>query len=1001
MAHDFLSDEQMDQAMSAATDIDPQSAVQVPGMKKVVGALIDDVPNKPGDDSIQPDYNSPIEAVAFAAPKAAMSATDAIANGVAHTDFGKLVGNEIGTLGKQVAVGPGSPAKPGALQRIAKAIGLPEGTKAEEMIELTAKGLKDRHSDLKQSDLVLLRQKANGPKKGYLSTTVDDNRGSSAFAEGGEVSSPDFIPDEQFNKMTENQSTVVNSAQNQTSAPDFIPDDQFKSDEETYSTPGQQVGAALEGAARGLVGPIAPLAEQAFSQAVFNQSPEETSKHIRAREEANPTLSKVSEGAALLGSMFTGTGEAALAAKAGEVLTKGLEGASLASKIGSGAAKAAIENMFIQGSDEASKMILRDPNSSVQTAVTNIGLAGLLGGTVGGTIEGTSAALKGLTGAHKIGQLVEDFKGRINEHIANPEPQFALNQELTDHYNNIRQVADDVYGPTGLKAVDIQKSMPEMSEKITNQTSEIAQKLEDSVAKMTKDSYKYPARLTGKLQEDLSNFKNVLSNAKSPSEIFNATQDLKQTLQGYAKFDKFVKPVDEAYDFVRDSKKLAFDLRNSLEDKAVWGKAAERQQAINRAFSEFKPALQDFEKKFTTEISGERVVDPGKIATYINQLGKPSAEIKQSMLSNFLDASEKYGKVINDTHANLGIESPLQPSSLAFANSTLKRKSTGAKLADIFINKGLTDAGGKGIGAAIGAGVGRALGVSAEIGALIGTHALGPFFSSVLPSLAKAMVGTAAKGEAFIKASNYAASVAKGELLADKAVSGLFKEGHDVLPSSAIPTEKDISKLDKILKGLQLNANSLINSGDQIGHYLPQHAASIGETASTATQYLNSLRPDNDPKAPLDNRIKPAPYQTAEFVNSLKIAQQPLLVLDKLKKGNLAMKDVMELKTLYPDLYKQLSGKITGEIVKQTQKGIHVPYKTRMGLSLFLGQPMDSTMSPASIIAAQSNAASQQSPQQGTPGKAPSAASTKELTKIPGSTRTPSQARQYNQQTKD
>lgn len=809
---------------------------------------------------------------------------------------------------------------------------------------------------------------------------------------------PDFIPDDQFTSSPKSIPQVDNSAPKQTLTKllDFIPDNEFHSDTEQYETPSQQILTGLEGAAKGIAGPIAPIAEQVVNKQLFNQSPEQTSKNMLARENANPNISKVSEGAALLGSMYFGVGEAGLVAKAGEALTKGIQGATLASKVGSGAAKAAVENMMFQGSDEASKMIMHDPETSSQTALAHLGLAGLLGGALGGGLEVAKAPLG------KLGQVMEDFKGRMAEHTELGDPAMALKNELSSHYSNLKQVADDVYGPSGIKAADIEKAMPEMSEKIQNTIAVNSQVLEGAVKKMSEDTYRYPQRLTSKLVDDLNQFKKLIAEAKSPTEIFNATQELKQQLQSYAKFDKFIKPTDDAYDFVKESKRLAFDLRNHLEDKNIWGKAAERQQEINKAYSEFQGPLKDFEKKFTEVVDGENVVSPGKVQTYINSIGKASAEIKQNMLANFLNASEKYQRVISDSHANLGIPSPIIHSPLNQAWATINKKTTGAKLADIFINKGLSDTAGKTMGAGIGAAASHGLGISKEIGALIGAHALGPFFSSVLPALAKPLMSLASHPQAFKEVSEYGASVAKGERLLNKGVANVFIEDKDVIPPSQMPTDKDTAKLDKLLNGLRVNANALLNIGGQAGHYLPAHMGPLANMAGNTVQFLNSQRPQTTPDMPLDSHIKAAAYQANDYNRLLKLAQQPMMALDMMKKGTLNHHDVQALQTMYPSLYKNMMQKLTNEMVAHKDKGKQIPYKTRMGMSLFMGQPLDTTMTQPSIYAAQIGKASSPSSQSATQQqKPPSASSTKELTKAPAANRTPSQARQYNQQTKD
>lgn len=953
MAHDFLTDEQMNAALSD----DPQVANMLPGAKKMLSATIDDVPNKPGDDSIQPDYNSPIEMIGAAIPGKLISATDAIANGISHSEFGKLVGNEVGSIGRNVGKG---------IKVVAEA--------APEYGKVTS-SVKDAG---KPSYGKVAWDKGTDPSYGKVVRK----------AEGGAItapSTPDFIPDDQMAQLapTEQGSPAE--------SPDFIPEaqmNQMEAKQNKFSTPTEQIKTGLEGAAQGFAGPLAPLAEEGV-MGLMGQSKEETDKNMLARQEANPYIHAGAEAAGLAGSLYTGVGEAALAAKSANALFKGLEVGGLASKIGSGAARAAFENMIVQGGDEASKLIKNDPNASAQTAIANVGLAGLLGAGIGGAASGAGHLIQNKI--HSAGQLAADFKGRIAEHLDNPNPEATLQRELGDHYSAIKKVSDDVYGPEGLKAQDIAKVMPEMSPKMGEQASQITDDLASKIESMAKDTHRYPPRLTQRLGGDVQAFQSAVSQAKSPEEIFNATQELKQTLQSYSKYDKFVKPVDEAYDFVRDSKKLASQLRESLEDKSVWGKAAERQQAINKAFTDFKPALEDFEKKFTAEVGGERIIDPAKITTYLNQLGKSSSVIKQSMLENFIKASEKYGNVISDTHANLGIESPIKPSSLSFTNSTLNKKTPGARLADIFIAKGLGDAGGKTAGGVVGATLGHLVGMG-EIGALIGSHTLGPLFSSTLPAIIKPMLESAASSRGLQHAADYVANVAKGDSLLTKAANNVFKEGESVLPKAQIPTEKEISKLDKILRQLRVDGAPLMGLAGHTDHYLPNQAAALTSSASTAAGYLNSIRPDTDPKSPLDPKIKAAPYQVAQYTQALKIAQSPNIVLDKLKAGTLTQSDVATLNAIYPDLARQMRDKVTAGMIESKNKGKVVPYKTRMSLSLFLGQPMDSTLTPTSVIASQGASMNQpggQAPQQGSQKGVKSSPA---LQKVSDIYRTPNQA---------
>jgi hypothetical protein len=256
------------------------------------------------------------------------------------------------------AFGQENPEIGGAFGKIAKKYG------STEIKDLLAQ------PDLTPQERALLTQRANKPKN---------------YADGGEVE-PEGL--NEFLASPESQPGVVNPSEpeglNEFLAPELK--------EAQYGTFGQQAKTALEGAAQGLVGPAAPAIEQGLGV-----NPED----IRARAETNPMIHGASElvglvapafatrGASLLERAGLGAAAEALPAVAKATQFGALEaiqaklgltaGETLASKIGTGAAKAAIDNMLISGSDETSKMILQDPNQSAQTAIANIGIAGVLG----------------------------------------------------------------------------------------------------------------------------------------------------------------------------------------------------------------------------------------------------------------------------------------------------------------------------------------------------------------------------------------------------------------------------------------------------------------------------------------------------------------------------------------------------------------------------------------------------------------------------------------------
>jgi len=748
---------------------------------------------------------------------------------------------------------------------------------------------------------------------------------------------------------------------------------------QTHGGAGQQALAGLEGAAESATFGLSTKAETATGLT--------TPEDIRSRRELYPGTHMAGQVAGLLAP--TGAAGALEKAGAGAAKLAGLGAAeTIGGKVAESAVKGFVETALLQSGDEVSKMFTNDPTQSVGTAAANIGLSGILGGGIGGGLGAVNPLWKATAG-DRMGQFLEDFKTRMKSNVANPDPASHLGDELGNYYKNITGMADEVYGPKGLKAQEIEKLTPPLNEKILNSSQELASKLEKNIAEMRANPEAYPERLVNQYERQANRISEAVTNPQATSgSIFDAVQTTKQWAQDFSKDARRISKFEPEYEFAQKTIDLSKELRPMLEDADIWGKAGTRQQSINKAFTEYLPALKDFEKKFTAEIGGDRVIDPTKVSSYLNQLGKPNAELKQEMLGNFLKASEKYRGTIADTHRNLGIENPFEHASTAAAQATLEKLTPGAKAADYLYKKGLANLAGESIAAAIGAGVGSMVG-HGGFGAIISQKALGPVLSRLLPALAKPFTENPVFADAAKAAIDYGTTVLKGEAAISRATKSIFKSGETVLPTKMYPTQKEKEKLDKQLKTAQSDPSVLMNVGGTTGHYMPDHQTVMAQTAMTAVNYLNSLRPNVDKKGPLDSEIEPNPAQKAVFDRALDIAEQPLVVLDSIKEGTLTPQDVKSLSTMYPGLYGRLVDKINNDMVEHVSKENPISYKTRLGLSLFLGQPLDSTMTPQSIIAAQPKP--QQAPQM---GGMHAKHSTEQLSKLPGSYATPNQARQ-------
>jgi len=205
---------------------------------------------------------------------------------------------------------------------------------------------------------------------------------------------------------------------------------------------------------------------------------------------------------------------------------------------------------------------------------------------------------------------------------------------------------------------------------------------------------------------------------------------------------------------------------------------------------------------------------------------------------------------------------------------------------------------------------------------------------------------------AFKAMTDVARAVYRGEAAVTRATRGVLRSGSKVVSEKDV-SQNDRDKLDKQLLALKQDPTPLMNVGGDMGHYLPDHSTVTATMAAQAVNYLNSLRPDTDKKMPFDAKIPADPVKKAAFNRALDIAENPLIVLNSVKEGSVTPSDLTTLQNVSPGLYARMREKLNNEIINFTAEENDIPYKTRLGLALFLGQPLDSTMTPMGIQAAQ------------------------------------------------
>lgn len=197
------------------------------------------------------------------------------------------------------------------------------------------------------------------------------------------------------------------------------------------------------------------------------------------------------------------------------------------------------------------------------------------------------------------------------------------------------------------------------------------------------------------------------------------------------------------------------------------------------------------------------------------------------------------------------------------------------------------------------------------------------------------------------------------------------------------PDLKAREDLKEHLKSVRANPDSLLDIGGNLSHYLPDDAVQVAQLAGNSSSYLNSIEPKPSQMGQLDPITPPSAPAVSNYNRQLDIANQPLLALQHLKHGSLVPQDLNTIKTLYPGLYDSFKKHAFDQMVDAKTNQMEIPHHQKIGLSMLMGQPLRSTLTPQSMQAIQQSNSTQQqsSTKSGAPGK-PKKASGVELKQI-------------------
>jgi hypothetical protein len=810
-------------------------------------------------------------------------------------------------------------------------------------------------------------------------------------------------------------------------------DDIPEGDEEPkdYSTLGQLYLTKTEAGAKGIYGPLAPLAEAgikkaaeftseklagsgfpgantasgALSDLAETLSPEEQ----KARARAHPYLSGANQVAGAVSSLAMGEGAIPWA-------IKGIEALGITSNI----AKAAAVGAAITGGDEIAKKITGDwnPEDSIGASLSKTGISALITAASDGVLSFAAKPVSNRLSVmaesewgQAISRWLQEFGSRWDFNNKNPNMVQSVYDELSTLHNTLSDASKEAWQEGGLRDEAIKKLTSGVTpDQLDSHFREVSSVFKD-IPREIRQNPLFTTYLE-KWQDA------VTSPNTTASDVFHATDELKKVFQSVSKYGRDVSPLERP--FIDATRSVSDGLKKSLENESVWNDAGELQKNINRAVSKYIPILEGSRAKMMSKYPDVGyIIDAQKIKTLVNNIGKTGVkgseaaepvELRPAWVKAFVESSEKYRDELNSLYSLKGIEPPFVPSSLEATKQLYGETTAGGRAADA-IFRGVIPTTVRGLSKAIGVGgaekVGEQFGINPSTG-FLGEYAVGNVMANKLEPLVDRMVGRPSKKylvpfilkavqsapaspAAWSEAIQHARNIELGDTGMQAGVNALFT-GANIgnLKLFGPAEEKNIEKLKKFISEGGLNQqiqNSLQQSrpkatpnpqgfahggvvepqpepikkdagsnlhDSKLSQIYPEHAMIMAQAKGRVINYLNSLRPIDTPASlPFDTAHKD-PEKERAYERAIHLADKPLSIVHHIQKGTLEPEQIDHMKQMWPEVYNSLSKKMTMKMAEARLNNEKMPpYHVRQSMALFLGAPLDSSMTPSGIMAAQ------------------------------------------------
>lgn len=776
---------------------------------------------------------------------------------------------------------------------------------------------------------------------------------------------------------------IIPVSQIQSESPDIIPVDQATPDDpqqreliqqqamlnriKTYDAQQAKYGGISNKLKAGALG-IGRGATLGASDVIANELGLTTPEELKGLSEANPVSTGV-------GQLVGGAGLIAATGGAGAAT----EGMGLGARL----AGSAVEGGVFGAGNAVSDYAMGDPNLNAQKIAAHIGTGALFGAGLGALGETVSASLPKATEAlSNATKKIQDLALGTKEGVT---PGLQASTDSASSWSDKFNLGLK-YGIEGKKIKS--RELGSTLQNLDSASGKAAKALyEDALPTNLGESLKDVPLTTAQntafntlnsMKEQLNGIGDITTEPTTPlsspasikivnsaiDSLENSITKAKSSLEIQNALSNFAKDIDSKkiikFDTMPTASQMADQdvlmgirntVRGDLKNPDLWGTAATHYSEASDTYSAFKNSQKNFRKSFMVKQTGSSgrpvyVISPSKVDSLFNKFDDVGQDLKKQHLNEFIEQTNSMAKASENYHGFKQGEKSISD----YVESLAKKNEDLQQVAQVMNSKNEGSTLGRNSITAIGA---HTLGIPDPI---TGSALLA---SKVYQSISNPYQLGSNLGNTFSKLKTIGEILQKSTKSIDSGAKSIFSSNTSRNISSGLVglSEKQYNKHSERIQELSDKPDELMKHLDNTTKALYEAAPAIStglhSTITNGILFLKTKLPRPLNELPLNSIWKPSHSQKAKFNKYFGAVNDPVGVLNQVKDGSLSTEAMEALQAVHPELLQQMQQTVMENMVSKKLPSLN--YATKIALSKFLGQPLDSGMLPQVIASNQAS----------------------------------------------